>query len=317
MLNYVIKRCFAAVLLSVTVASIVFLALYLVPGDPAEVLLATGGVAPPQEAIDALRIELGLDRPVYVQYVAFLGDLLRGDLGDSFSNGQPVMDTILVRLPRTLELIFAATVISLAVGIPGGLIAAMRQGSATDRVLSFIASVALSLPVFVVGTAMIYIFAQTLHLVPAGGFVSFAQDPGRHLLLLLMPALAISIGFAAVIFRMSRATVAAVLTKDWVRTARSKGISERRVIVWHIVRNALGPVATVVGLQMGSLLGGSVLVEFVFNWPGLSGYLVTAIENRDYPGVRGTVLVVATLFIFINLIVDMIYMILDPRVRHS
>lgn len=316
MLSFIVRRTLAAILLSVAVASIVFLALYLVPGDPAEVLLATGGVAPPAEAVRALRTELGLDQPIYIQYFAFLGDLLKGDLGQSFSNNSPVIDTILVRLPRTLELIFTATLISLVIGIPGGLIAAMNQGETIDRFLSFLASIAMSLPIFVVGTAMVFIFAQKLNLVPAGGFVSFSEDPARHMLLLLMPSIAIAIGFSATIFRMSRATVAMVLTKDWVRTARSKGISERRVMTWHIVRNALGPVATVVGLQMGTLLGGSVLVEFVFNWPGLSGYLVTAIEHRDYPGVRGTVLVVAILFIFINLAVDMLYMILDPRVRH-
>jgi len=314
---YVLKRTLAAILLSLAVASIVFAALYLVPGDPAEVLLSSGGIAPPREAVEALRIELGLDRPVLFQYFEFLTDLLRADLGRSFSNGSPVLDTILVRLPRTLELIFAATVISLAVGIPAGVVSAVRQGEAIDRVLSFLASVAMSLPIFVVGTGMIYLFSQRLNLVPAGGYIPFDQDPGRHLLMLLMPSIAISVGFSAIVFRMTRATVATVLTRDWVRTARSKGISERRVMAWHVVRNALGPIATVVGLEMGSLLGGSVLIEYVFNWPGLSGYLVTAIENRDYPQVRGTVLVVAVLFIFLNLLVDLFYMVLDPRVRNN
>ncbi|WP_421871807.1 ABC transporter permease [Nitratireductor rhodophyticola] len=316
MLTYIVKRTFAAILLALAVASIVFLALYLVPGDPAVLLLSSGGVEPPAAAVEALRVELGLDRPIYVQYFAFLGDLLQGDLGRSFSNGSTVLSTIATRLPRTLELIAFATVLSLTIGIPAGLIAAMRQGQAVDRFLSFMASIQMSLPIFVIGTAMIYIFALRLGLVPAGGYVPFSQDPGRHMVLLLMPSIAIAVGFSAIVFRMSRATVASVLTKDWVRTARSKGISERRVLTWHIVRNALGPVATIVGLEMGSLLGGSVLVEYVFNWPGLSGFLVTAIETRDYPQIRGTVLVVATLFIFLNLLVDLLYMVLDPRVRN-
>ncbi len=316
MLTYIIKRTLAAILLAVAVASIVFLALYLVPGDPAVMLLSTGGVEPPAAAVEALRVELGLDRPVFVQYFAFLGDLLQGDLGRSFSNNSTVLSTIATRLPRTLELIGFATLISLSIGIPAGLVAALHQGQAADRVLSFMASIQMSLPIFVIGTAMIYIFALRLNWVPAGGYVPFGQDPGRHMVLLLMPSLAIAVGFSAIVFRMSRATVASVLTKDWVRTARSKGISERRVMTWHIVRNALGPVATIVGLEMGSLLGGSVLVEYVFNWPGLSGFLVTAIENRDYPQIRGTVLVVATLFIFLNLLVDLLYMVLDPRVRN-
>jgi peptide/nickel transport system permease protein len=316
MLGYVLKRTLAAILLAVAVASIVFMALHLVPGDPAEVLMSAGGVAPAPEAVHALRVELELDKPILAQFLTFFGSLLHGDLGRSFTDKSPVIDTILVRLPRTLELIATATVMALAVGIPAGLVAAMRQGESVDRFLSFLASIALSLPIFVLGTGMIYIFAQKLHLVAAGSYVAFSQDPVRHLLVLLMPSIGISVGFSAIIFRMARATVATVLTRDWVRTARSKGISERRVMLRHVVRNALGPVATVVGLEMGGLLGGSVLIEYVFNWPGLSGYLVTAIENRDYPEVRGTVLVVATLFIFLNLLVDLLYMLLDPRVRH-
>lgn len=317
MLTYIIRRSVTAILLALAVASIVFIALYLVPGDPATVLLSTGGVEPPASAVEALRIELGLDRPVWLQYFAFLSDLIHADLGQSFSNGSSVLSTIMIRLPRTLELIAAATTISLLIGVPAGLFAALNPGSRIDRGFSFVASAGMAFPVFVVGTAMIFILAQTLRLVPAGGFVPFHENPGQHLLLLLMPALAISIGFSATVFRMSRATVSSVLHQDWVRTARAKGLHERRVVVWHILRNALGPIATVVGLEMGSLLGGSVLVEFVFNWPGLSGYLVTAIENRDYPSIRGTVLVVATLFIFINLAVDLLYMILDPRVRNQ
>jgi peptide/nickel transport system permease protein len=316
MLEYTLKRTFAAILLALTVASIVFIALFLVPGDPAEVLLSVGGVAPPQAAVEALRVELGLDQPLLLQYAAFIGDVLRGDLGRSFANNVPVLDVILVRLPRTLELIAAATLISLAIGIPAGAIAAVRQGEAIDRSLSFLASTAMAVPIFVTGTGMIFLFAQKLQLVPAGGYFPFDQDPIRHLVVLLMPALALAVGFSATIFRMTRATVATVLTRDWVRTARAKGISENRVMSHHVVRNALGPVATVVGLEMGGLLGGSVLVEFVFNWPGLSSYLITAIESRDYPSVRGTVLVIATLFILLNLFVDLIYMVLDPRVRH-
>lgn len=317
MLGYIVKRTVAAVLLAVAVATIVFMALYLVPGDPAVMLLSVGGVEPPAGAVQALNEELGLNRPVVVQYFAFLADLGQGDLGRSFSNGNTVWSTIAVRLPRTLELIAMATAISLSLGVPAGLAAALRQGGTADRLFSFFASVQMSLPIFVVGTAMVYIFAQRLGWVPAGGFVPFRENPAKHLVLVLMPAIAISVGFSAIIFRMTRATVASVLTKDWVRTARAKGITERRVRTWHIVRNALGPVVTIVGLEMGALLGGSVLVEYVFNYPGLSGFLVTAIESRDYPQIRGTVLVIAFFFIFLNLVVDLIYMILDPRVRNS
>lgn len=317
MASYIVRRCLAAASMVLVVCSIVFLALYIVPGDPAVILLSAGGVMPPESAVEALRVELGLDRPIIAQYFGFLSDLLRGDLGRSFSDGSPVMDTILQRLPRTLELILAATVLALLSGMPLGVLAAMRQGETVDRVLSFAASVALSVPVFVLGTAFIYVFAKALAIAPAGGFVPFSQDPGLHMVLLLMPASAIAVGFSAIVFRMTRATVSAVQTRDWVRTARSKGLREPVVLRRHIVRNALGPVATIVGLQMGALLGGSVLIEYVFNWPGLSGYLVTAIENRDYPEVRGVVLVVATLFILLNLLVDLLYMVLDPKVRRT
>lgn len=317
MASYIIRRCLAAALMVLVVCSIVFIALYLVPGDPAVILLSAGGVIPPESAVEALRVELGLDRPIIAQYFAFLADLARGDLGRSFADGSPVMETILLRLPRTLELILAATALALLVGMPLGVLAAVRQGETLDRALSFAASVALSVPVFVLGTAVIYVFAKALAIAPAGGFVPFSEAPGRHLVLLLMPAASIAVGFSAVVFRMSRATTAAVQTRDWVRTARAKGLREPRVLRRHIVRNALGPVATIVGLQMGSMLGGSVLIEYVFNWPGLSGYLVTAIENRDYPEVRGVVLVVATLFILLNLLVDLLYMVLDPKVRRT
>lgn len=313
---YILKRILAAIMLALAVASLVFISLYLIPGDPAEVLLSIDGAAPPPSAVEALRVQLGLDQPLLWQYVNFLGNLLQGDLGRSFSNNIPVSDTILARLPRTLELIAAATVISLIVGIPSGAFAAVRQGERVDRVLSFVTSAAMSIPIFVLGTGLIYVFAQRLHLVPAGGYISFSQDPARHMLLLLMPAIALSFGFSATVFRMTRASVATVLTMDWVRTARAKGVGEQRVMRRHVVRNALVPVATVVGLEMGGLLGGTVLTEFVFNWPGLSSYLITAIENRDYPPIRGTVLVIALLFILLNLLVDLLYMFLDPRVRH-
>jgi peptide/nickel transport system permease protein len=173
----------------------------------------------------------------------------------------------------------------------------------------------LSVPVFVVGTLMVLLFAQKLHWVPAGGFVTWSRDPIQHLIYLLMPAITIAIGFSAVIFRMTRTSVLETLQRDWVRTARAKGLPGRVVIARHVVRNALAPVMTVVGLHMGTLLGGTVLVEYVFNWPGLSGLLIVAVENRDYPEVQGIVLVISFLFIMLNLLVDLLYSVLDPRIR--
>ena len=299
------------------VATLIFLLLRIVPGDPAEILLSSGGVAPPKAAVAALRERLGLERPLHVQYLAFLRDLARGQLGTSLVDEHAVVDEVTRRLPRTLELIAAAAVLAVLIGMPLGVLAALHRDRPIDRVLSAMASVNLSMPVFVVGTLMILVFAQTLRWMPAGGFVELRQDPGRHVLNLLMPALTIAVGLSTVIFRMLRATVLDTLERDWVRTARAKGLAPAQVLRRHVVRNALGPVLTVLGLHVGTLLGGTVLVEYVFNWPGLSGFLVRAVEQRDYPEVQGIVLVICVLFVLLNLLVDLGYAVLDPRVRHE
>lgn len=317
MWSYALKRILVAIVLVWVVATLVFSILHLIPGDPAVLLSSSGGVLPPPEAIDALRKEMGLDRPALEQYVDYLRGLLAGDLGRSFQDGYPVADEIATRLPRTLELIGAATVLAVAIGIPLGAFAARRQGSGIDKSLSSLASLQLSVPVFVVGTLLILLFAQTLRWVPAGGHVPFTANPWRHLVHLSLPAITIAIGLSAAIFRMTRTSVIETLSRDWVRTARAKGLPRQQVMRSHVVRNALGPVLTVIGLNVGTLLGGTVLVEYVFNWPGLSGFLVNAVEQRDYPAVQGIVLVISFLFILINLGVDLLYSVLDPRIRHQ
>jgi peptide/nickel transport system permease protein len=289
----------------------------MIPGDPAELLLSSGGVAPDPAQVLELRERLGLEAPLLQQYASFIGQLLRLDLGTSLTDDYPVMDEIAKRLPRTIELILAATILAVAIGMPLGVVAALRRGSGMDRTLSAVASFNQSLPVFVTGTLLILVFAQQLRWVPAGGYVAFAQDPARHLTNLLMPAVTIAIGLSTVVFRMTRASVLETLDRDWVRTARAKGLASRHVVRRHVLRNSLGPVVTVIGLQMGTLLGGTVLVEYVFNWPGLSGYLVRAVEQRNYPEVQGIVLVICALFVFLNLVVDLLYAVLDPRVRHG
>ena len=314
---YALKRILVAIILVWVVATIVFSILHLIPGDPAELLSSSGGVLPPPEAIAALRAEMGLDRPLLEQYFGYLKGLMAGDLGKSFQDGFPVGAEIATRLPRTLELIFTATLLAIAFGLPLGAAAARRQGGGLDRALSALASVQLSMPVFVIGTLLILLFAQTLRWVPAGGYIAFAKDPWMHLVHLSMPAFTIAVGLSAVIFRMARTTVIETLERDWVRTARAKGLPQRQVMRRHVVRNALGPVLTVVGLNVGTLLGGTVLVEYVFNWPGLSGFLVSAVEQRDYPAVQGIVLVISFLFILINLCVDLLYSALDPRITHQ
>lgn len=312
---YLVGRIASSVVLAFAVATIVFLALHLVPGDPAELLLSTGGISPDPAAVAELRERLGLDRPLHVQYLGFLTGLLHGDLGRSLVDDYSVAAEIALRLPRTLELIAAGTIIALAVGVPAGTYAAVHAGGAFDRIMSGVMALLMAVPVFVLGTLLILLLAQTLKLVPAGGFVPFWRDPGQHLLLLCLPALVIGKGLVAIVFRMTRASVLDILPRDHVRTARAKGLSEGRVLRAHVVRNAFGPVLTVLGLHMGALLGGTVLVEYVFNWPGLSTPLIRAVEGRDYPMVVGIVLTVSGLFLLVNLVVDLLYAALDPRVR--
>jgi peptide/nickel transport system permease protein len=298
------------------VATIVFLAIHLVPGDPAELLLSQGGVAPDPSAIAELRTQLGLDRPILAQYASSMTRLLHGDLGRSLQDDTSVAQEIGRRLPRTLELIGAAMLLAVAIGVPAGTAAAVHRGIG-DRLATTLSGVALSVPVFALGTVIVFIFAQRLHWVPAGGYVAFAQSPGLHLLLLAMPAMAIAVGLAAVVFRMSRAAVLDVAGRDFVRTARAKGVAPSRILRHHVLRNALLPVVTIVALHLGSLLGGTVLVEYVFNWPGLSGLLVSAVVARDYPEVVGVVLTISVLFVALNFAVDMLYAALDPRVRYG
>lgn len=317
MLAYIVRRCAVAAIMIFMVATAVFMILHVVPGDPVELMLSADGMDPDPAAVAEMRQRLGLDLPLGEQYLNYLSRLAQGDLGNSFLDGEAVIANIAQRLPRTLELIGMATLLALSFGIPLGLLSARRRGQWLDRLIGAITSVSLSVPTFVLGTLLVLIFALQLRLVPAGGFVPFRVSPLSHLTLLMMPSIAVAVGFTAIIVRMTRSTVLDVLEQDWVRTARAKGLRESRVMRKHVVRNALGPVATVTGLQMGSMLGGTVLVEYIFNWPGMSGFLVKAVESRDYPEVQGIVLVTASLFILLNLAVDILYSILDPQVRKS
>jgi len=314
-MRWFLRRGATCLVLAWAVSLIVFMTLHIVPGDPAELLLSTGGIAADPVAVKELRIKLGLERPLLEQYLAFLGGVLRGDLGNSLVDDFPVVSEIALRLPRTLELILAGTLLAVILGIPAGTYAALHRGGLFDRIASGAAALLLAIPVFVVGTLLVLLLAQTLKLMPAGGYVALAQDPVKHLTLLTLPAIAIAKVLAAVVFRMTRASVLDVLSRDFVRTAKAKGLTPRRVLIRHVVRNSLTPVFTVLGLHMGTLLGGTVLVEYVFNWPGLSTPLLRAVEARDYPMVVGIVLTISGLFLLINLVMDLLYAALDPRVR--
>ncbi|MBM3533122.1 MAG: ABC transporter permease [Alphaproteobacteria bacterium] len=314
-MRWFLRRIATCLVLAWAVSLVVFMTLHVVPGDPAELLLSTGGIAADPIAVKELRVKLGLERPIFDQYLAFLGGVIRGDLGTSLVDEYPVTKEIALRLPRTLELILAGTLIAVLLGLPAGTYAALHRGGLFDRIVSGTAALLLAIPVFVVGTLLVLLLAQTLKVMPAGGYVPFAQDPVKHLTLLTLPAIAIAKSLSAVVFRMTRASVLDALSRDFVRTARAKGLSPTRVLLRHVVRNALTPVLTVLGLHMGTLLGGTVLVEYVFNWPGMSTPLLRAVEARDYPMVVGIVLTISGLFLLINLIMDLLYAALDPRTR--
>ncbi|MEV4605087.1 ABC transporter permease [Neorhizobium sp. LMR1-1-1.1] len=310
-----LRRGIASLIMLWVIVTLVFMSIHFVPGDPVELLLSQDGGSADPATVQMIREDLGLNRPIVEQYVEKLKGLASFDLGRSMVDDSSVSAEIARRLPRTLELIGLAALISLVIGIPAGIYAALHTGKSFDRAASYVAGFAQGIPVFVLGTLLILVFSQMLKLTPAGGFVAFSQAPGKHMLLLLMPSLSIGIGLAAIVFRITRASTLEVLPLDYVRTARAKGLGDRRIVLHHILRNALIPVITIFALQIGSLLGGTVLVEYVFNWPGLSGMLVSGVNARDYPTVTGVILVISALFIGLNFLVDVLYGLTDPRVR--
>jgi len=313
---YIVRRLGLAVLQIVLVATLVFAFLHLLPGDPVLVVLGSERSVTPEQ-VEAYRHELGLDRPLWEQYGRWIGGLARLDLGTSLVDKEPVIRSISARLPRTLELVGVASCLAVAVAIPMGVAAALRRGSTLDWLLTATAATGISVPVYVVGSLLVLLFSIKLGLLPAGGYTELAEDPHRHLLQLILPSVTLAFNMAATITRMTRSSLLEVLGQDYVRTARAKGLPERRVIYRHALRTSLIAVVTVIGVQVGSLIGGTVLVESIFNWPGLSTLLTNSIARRDYPMVQGIILVTATLMILINLTVDLLYGVLDPRIRYS
>lgn len=301
--------------LGILVLTLIFAALHLVPGDPAVLLLSAGdGGAPTPEAIERVREQLGLNQPLAVQYFQFLTGVFTGDLGQSFRTSQPVLEAIGARLPRTLLLVGYATVLATVFGVLMGALAA-RRGGWIDTLVTAMSSIGVALPVFVFGAVLILVFSVKMNLFPAGGYVDIAKDTWGAIVTLTLPAISLAVGFGSQIARMTRSAVLEVQGQDWVRTAKSIGLKPFEVFNKHIMRNSWTPVITVIGIGFGSLLGSTVLVERVFNYPGLSSLLVDGVIARDYPVVQGVVVVIALLFIAINIFVDLLYGFLDPRVR--
>jgi peptide/nickel transport system permease protein len=306
MINYLIRRILLTIPLALAVIFIVTVSFDLIPGDPAALIL--GEFATP-EAVAELRASLGLDRSLPVRFVNYVGDILQGDLGRSIRDRRPVTQILAETFPFTLQLASAAILLALLVGIPLGILAAARPGSWVDNLIRIVSLAGLSMPVFWTGLVFIVIFSVNLRWFPVSGTGTW-----RHLVL---PALTLALPSIAVLARMTRSTVLEALQEDYVRTARAKGVAPRSMLYKHTLRNALIPVVTVFGLQFGQMLGGAVLTETVFAWPGVGRLTVFAIFNRDYVLMQGLVLVLAMVYVAVNLLVDLSYGLIDPRVAYS
>lgn len=293
--------------------------MHLMPGDPVLQMLGTD-TAPDPKAVEALTRELGLDKPILVQYSNWILNALKGNFGMSYSEKIPVAMSIGIRLPKTLELSFIALVLACIIGIPLGILSALRRGKATDYFIMWISSLGNSMPVYVLGFLMVMVFSLNIFdinipTLPSSGYYDFSKDAGKHIIRLLLPSVTLALGLAASITRMTRSSVLEALSSSSIQPLRAKGLSEKSVIWKHVMRNAMIPIVTIIGLQLGNLIGGTVLLEAVFNWPGISTLLMRAINFRDYPLIQGCILVMSVIFILINLIVDILYGILDPRAR--
>lgn len=312
MLIYILRRLISTIPILLGVTIIVFGLVHLIPGDPVQAML--GSEADPA-AVAALREELGLNRPVHIQYLEWVSGAVQGDLGQSIRTRESVSGLIWQRLGPTVELAAAAVLLSIAIAIPAGIISAIRRGGVVDIGLNLMTLLGISLPNFWLGILLILFFSLRLDLLPPGGYVSFAESPLQNLQYLILPAVTLGVALMAVVSRMTRSSVISVLNDDYIRTARAKGLAERQVVVSHALKNAMIPVTTVLGLQMGTLLGGAVITETIFLWPGIGKFAVDAIFSRDFPIVQGIVLLAAVVFIGVNLVVDIAYTFLDPRVR--
>lgn len=303
MIFYIFRRLIEVIPVIFGVTLVVFLIMQMVPGDPAVILAGEGAS---KETVAQLRTDLGLDKPLYVQYSDYILSLLQGDMGNSLKNNQPVLQEIMTRLPITIELAFYSIVITIVLGMTTGIISAIKPYSLTDIGVMVIALLGISLPSFWLGLLLIYVFSIKLQLLPVSGWDSILH--------ILLPALTLGLGGAAIVARMTRSSMLEVIRQDYIRTARAKGLRGSVIIYKHALRNALIPVITVVGLQFGALLGGTVLVESVFAINGLGRMIVDAIRTRDLPVVQGGVLVASLVFVFVNLLVDISYRFFNKRI---
>jgi len=312
---YALRRLLLALPVLFGVSVLVFAVLHLAPGDPAAIML---GAQATKEDVVRLHRDLGLDQPLVVQYVRWMGHVLQGDLGRSIPLGRAVLPEVLLRFKATLVLTAGALLIAILLGLAAGIVSAVKQYTWLDRISMGVAVTGVSLPVFWTGIMLILLFALQLRWFPSSGMSSpYGSGVADVLWHLVLPAVTLGTASAAALARLTRSSVLEIIRQDYVRSARAKGLAERAVITRHVLKNAINPIITVLGLQVGFLLGGAILTETVFSWPGLGSMMVRAIQARDYPLVQGGVLLIATTFVLVNLVVDLLYAVFDPRIRYD
>jgi peptide/nickel transport system permease protein len=314
MTAYLLRRAGWAIVTLLLASVVVFIGAHALPGDPALALAGQEGARDP-ELLAAIRERYGLDQPLPAQYVAWLGQVLQGDFGQSIRTSLPVADMVAERIPVTLQLAGFSLLIAMLVGIPIGVLAAVHRGRWPDHLGNALTLTGMSVPNFWVGLILIAVFAVRFDLFPASGFVSFAEDPVANLQHLVLPSVVLGVGLAAVIMRQTRSSMVQTLGADFIRTARAKGLSEWSVVVRHALRNSLLTVTTILGLQLGLLIAGSVVTEQIFLIPGFGKLIIDAVATRDYPVIQAVTLLAAVAYIVVNLLVDVLYTVLNPRVR--
>jgi peptide/nickel transport system permease protein len=314
MKRYIAKRLWSLVPVMFVVATVVFFLVHLTPGDPASVIL---GADASQEAIAELRARLGLDQPLPVQFVRWFGQVLQGNLGESIFLRRPVTQAIAERLEPTLLLAGMATVLAVLIGIPTGVLAAVYRNTWLDRLFMSISVFGVSMPNFWLALNLIFLFALTLAILPVSGYVPLRDDPLMTLRFLLLPAFSLGFPQSALIARMTRGSMLDVLSQDYVKTARAKGLSEQLVIYKHALKNTMITVITVIGIVLAITLSGSVVIESIFGLPGIGRLIINSVLRRDYPVIQGTVLFIAASYVLVNLLIDLLYMYLDPRIKYQ
>lgn len=312
---YIMKRLLQAIPTLLVISFLVFSILYITPGDPVLLMMGSPDTSNVDPAVyDAVRKDLGLDDPFFVRYFDYLKNALRGDLGRSYITNDDVFEQVMKRMPATLTLSFAALLMAVLVALPLGMLAAVKHNSIWDNLATMFATIGVSLPRFWFGLVLIIFFSLRLGWLPSFGIAYMEEGLGKFLRHLIMPAASLGLSMAATLARMTRSSMLDVMNQDYVRFARSKGLKERFVIVQHALKNALIPVITVLGTQFGALLGGAVVTETIFAWPGVGRLAVTSIARRDFPMIQGNTLIICTGFVLVNLLVDVLYSFLNPRI---